>query len=331
MRPTNANQIIGSVPVIDPGRGRTILEPERDEIGYWVGSPTVLAEPERDRFLLTYRQRRPRGTEQDRGWRVAVAESRDGVHFADLWAVEKEELQTASMERASLLPDGNGGYYLYLSYVDPGDRRWRIDLLEAPSPDAFAVDKRSPVLTASSTGTEGVKDPYAVRVGTGVYLFASFAASRPFTPAERDAAHASADIYATGLTVCPAGLAVSGDGRSFHWRGQVLGVGQEWDRYESRLTTIMRTDGVYLGLYDGSAKVEENYEEKTGLAVSADLQHWTRLTTTGPWLSAPHGTGCLRYAEVVPVGGEWFVYYEMARPHGSHELRLSRVPRQRPG
>jgi hypothetical protein len=46
-----------------------------------------------------------------------------------------------------------------------------------------------PVLTAESTGTEGVKAPYLVQVGPVSYLFASFAAAQPLSASERELAH----------------------------------------------------------------------------------------------------------------------------------------------
>ena len=66
--------------------------PERPEPGYWVGSPSVLVDG--DVTWLTYRDRRPRGVANERGWRSAVAVSRDGRAFEDVWEVHKDELGT---------------------------------------------------------------------------------------------------------------------------------------------------------------------------------------------------------------------------------------------
>lgn len=169
-----------------------VREPERAGPGYWAGCPGILYEPDRQRFLLSYRQRRPRGTAPDRGWRCALAASSDGVRFDDIWEIRKGELGTASMERFCLIPASGGGYRLYISYVDPADNRWRIDVLEAADPASFAVRSARPALTAAGTGTgtgtEGVKDPYVLRIGPVTYLFASFAAARAFTTEERQRA-----------------------------------------------------------------------------------------------------------------------------------------------
>lgn len=324
---TEQHRVFGALTKFDPEQAHVILQPENPSPGNWIGCPGVLYEPQKKRFLMTYRQRRPRGNPAtERGWRCAVAASEDGIHFRDLWAVEKSELGTPSMERFCLSPTMEGGYQLYLSYVDPADNRWRIDVLEADSPEAFDVKTARPVLTAASTGTEGVKDPYVLRMGPAMYLFASFASAETLERGQRAQAHATADIYNTGATTHPTGLAIGLDGRTFEWKGSILGVGSGWDRYQARLNSVAPLPGgAWVGFYDGSAGANENYEERCGLVISHDLRHWDRLTADGPWVVAPHGTGSLRYLDAVPVGDELWLYFEYARADGAHELRLSKV------
>lgn len=318
----------GEITAFDPEAAITVMEPEAADEGYWVGCPSVLYEPDRERFLMTYRQRRPRGhPDGERGWRCAVATSPDGVSFSDVWSVTKDELGSASMERFCLLPKPDG-YLLYLSYVDPVDNRWRVDVCEAGTPDGFDVRTAQPVLTAASTGTEGVKDPYALRVASAVYLFASFAADAGLDDDARERAHATADIYNTGTTVCPTGLAISSDGRKFDWEGTLLDVGRGWDRYEARLNSVAQlASGAFVGFYDGSSSVAENYEERCGLAVSWDLTTWRRLTVHEPWVVGPYRSGSVRYVDAVTVGDQWWLYYETTRADGAHELRLAQLPR----
>ncbi len=200
-------------------------------------------------------------------------------------------------------------------------------MLEAADLGGFRIRATRPVLTAASTGTEGVKDPYLLRIGPVTYLFASFAVARPFTSGERERAHGSADIYNTGVTTHPTGLATSLDGAAFSWHGAVLGAGDRdaWDRYQARLTCVLPLGPGYLGCYDGSGSAAENYEERCGLAVSPDLWHWQRLTPVRPWIAGPCG-GSVRYVDVLAVDGQWWIFYEMARPDGAHELRLQRLP-----
>jgi hypothetical protein len=308
----------------NPDHGIVLKEPERSGPGYWVGSPSVLYEPDKQRFLLTYRQRRPPKMNPGRGWRCALAASDDGIHFDDIWEIHKAELNTPSMERFSLIPHNNA-YRLYISYVDPSDGRWRIDVMEAADPAGFTIESARQVLTATQTGTEGVKDPYVLHIGPVTYMFASFAASKKFTADERQRAHRTGDIYNVGVTTLPTGLATSLDGIAFRWHGPVLDVGKAWDRYQARLGCVVPVGPGYVGFYDGSADVTQNYEEHCGLAVSADLWHWRRITVDQPWIVSPHRTGSTRYVDALIVNDQWWVYYETARSDGAHDLRLHRV------
>jgi hypothetical protein len=301
-----AQKAFGFVPSFDPEAGVTILEPDGTGPGNWVGAPSVLYDPARESILLTYRRRRPRGEPGERGYRCCVAESRDGVSFRDLWTIDKDALQTTSMERFDLHRDPRGRYLLYLSYEDPEDGRWRIDVIEDTEPDGFDPARRKPVLTAAGTGTAAVKDPHVLRHGPAYLMLVS--------------------TFLTDQGPAPTFLATSLDGVGFRWEGELLGVGAGWDRYQARLSAVVRGETGYVGFYDGAAGPEEDTEERLGVAVSADLRRWDRLSVDGPWVVSPHATGSLRYLDALPLEREWWLYYEVARADGAHELRLSRVP-----
>lgn len=321
------NRIYAPLAPFDPAAGTLVLGPEKNETGYWTGCAGVLHDGER--IWLTYRQRRPRGVDPERGWRCAVAVSDDGINFTDVWSVHKHELRSSSMERFCLTPTDDGGYRLFLSYVDPEDNRWRVDALTATDPSKFDIATRQPALTAASTGTEGVKDPYVLRIGPVSYLFASYAAPLASVDAQ---AHATADIYNVGATTHPTGLATSLDGESFTWHGQVLAVGKGWNRYQARLNSVVPVPGGgYVGFFDGSASHEENYEERCGIAVSSDLFTWRTLSGDRPWVTSPYGSTSVRYLDASIVDGQWWMYYEMTREDSSHELRLLRLPVPRTG
>lgn len=309
----------------DPEQCVTVREPVEAAAGYWVGAPSVWYEAGERAFYLSYRRRNPRGVRPERGHTAFVARSRDGLRFEDIWSVHKDELNTSSMERFCVRRAGNE-WFLYLSYVDPADNRWRIDVVTAGRPDGFVVAERRPVLTADATGTEGVKDPYIMRLGPSRLLFASCANVRPMDDDERRAAHATGDIYATGATTAATGLATSLDGRSFAWQGTVFSPGRGWDRYQARLGSVIPAGPAFLGFYDGSASVEENYEERCGLALSLSLTDWMRLTPEEPRFVSRHGTGSLRYVDAVIAEDVLYLYYEYACADGSHELRVNRQP-----
>lgn len=301
-----AEKAFGALTGFDPEAGVTVLEPDAPGPGNWVGCPTVLHDPVRESILLTYRRRRPRGgPPPDRGHLCGIAESVDGVRFEELWSITKDAFGSTSMERFCLHRDPSGRYLLYVSYEHPDDGRWRIDVLEADAPDAFEPERAQTVLTPEGTGTDAVKDPYVVRVGPAYYLYAS--------------------TFLTAAGPAPTALAVSLDGLRFHWLGETLGVGEAWDRYQARLSCVLPRGRFFVGLYDGAAGPEEDTEERLGVAVSADLARWQRLSVDEPWRVSAHATGSLRYPDAVELGGVLHLYYEYARPDGSHELRLSRV------
>jgi hypothetical protein len=286
----------------------------------------VTYDAEQGDFYLVYRLRRPRGVHPDRGAEVRIARSRDGLAFDDIWSATKDQLHTTSIERCALARGRDGRWRLYVSYVDPADQRWRIDVTEADRPDAFDLTAVRSVLTAADIAAEGVKDPFVFRVAGLDHMIVSYAtADRSATAQEL---HGTADAYNTGLIRSATGLATSADGRHWHWEGALLSPSPGgWDSYCARIGCLWYEPPVWLALYDGSADVRENYEERCGLAYSCDLHRFERVTRAGPLLVPPHGTGALRYFDVLALPHARFLYFEMARPDGSHDLRGLRLAR----
>ena len=259
--------------------------------------------------------------------RIAVSD--DGVSFKDIWHASKEEIHTQSMEKACLFRAADRLWRLYLSFVG-SDGRWRIEMAEAEKPDAFDVTARVPILGPDDCNAEGVKDPHIYSVCGLLHMVVSYA-PRPST-ADHSAAsmHAGGDVYNTGIVKSHSGLAVSGNGIDWEWVGDILSPPETgWDRYCTRINSVVRADPVWVGFYDGSAGVEENYEEKAGLCVSHDFRTWNRVTTDGPFVLSEHGSRSVRYIEVVPTDSHLRYYYEWTRPDGSHELRTNAVEWQR--
>jgi hypothetical protein len=82
---------------------------------------------------------------------------------------------------------------------------------------------------------------------------------------------------------------------------------------------------MWLALYDGSADVSENYEERCGLAYSFDLRTFHRVTRDRPLFQPLESPGALRYFDVLALPDVTYFYYEMARPDGAHDLRVYRT------
>lgn len=308
--------------LFDPQAGQTIREPPAVGKGNWVGAPCVIYDAELAKYFLYYRIRRPRPV---RGGEVRIAESDDGIRFTDIWSCKKEELGTTSIERSALVKGHDGVYRLYISYVDPADNRWRTDLMSASEPNGFDVANATSVFTAADIGAEGVKDPWVRYIDDTYYMILSYAPTPQHIDASlRESMHATADVYNTGATKSCTGLATSQDGVAFRWHGSILSpqlVG--WDAYAARISCVLLTPGLFIALYDGSASVAENYEERTGIAISTDLVRWHRFSSVGPILTSPHGSGSLRYADILSLDRETRFYYEYAREDGSHEIRMN--------
>ncbi len=212
-----------------------------------------------------------------------------------------------------------------MSFVDPVDNRWRVDRVLADEPDRFRVNQRETMFTASQLSLAAVKDPVVVHAHGLYWMYLSTAVISPRGLGRpHEELHASKDVYTTGLIYSTTGLAVSPDGLHYEWLGQVLEPSAgRWDTYASRISTVLCTSHGFVALYDGSASEKENYEERTGVAISGDLYHWIKLSGDKPWIVSPFGKGTLRYVDYVTRNNSIFFYYEMARPDGAHELRVA--------
>jgi hypothetical protein len=308
----------------DPSQTTVIRQPERHEAGYWVGAPGAFFDSSTSTYYLLYRIRRPRGVEPDRGAEVHLAASSDGIAFETIWSCTKDQLGTASIERNAVRRLDDGRYALYLSFVDPADGRWRIDVCTADKIDEFDVTQRTTVFTAEDLGVEGVKDPALCRIAGQWQMIVSYATAVQ-DPSQKQL-HGTLDAYNTGLIRSATGLAVSEDGLHWNWQGEIFGPADSgWDCYCSRIGTVFPSNGAWLALYDGSASVEENYEERLGIAYSFDMRQFHRVTKSGPWMHTPHGVGALRYFDVLDSPTRRLIYFEMALEDGSHDLRVAEI------
>ena len=307
-------------PPFDPARGTLLVAPPGAGSGHWAGAPGAYADG--DVVYLVYRLRWPRPV---RGAELVVARG-DGTAFVPIWRATRDDFASPSIERCAIVRE-NDRWRLYVSYVDGRSGRWRIDLLEADAPDRFDPATRTATFAAENADAVAVKDPWLRRVGGRWLMFVSYGTM----PDDLRGIHAGEDALSTGLTRSETGLAESADGLRWTWRGRVLAAGKGWDRFTARLTTaVSDPEGGWLGLYDGSASLEENYEERCGLARSPDLRRWERLGD-GPAVGAAGGPGTVRYVESLATPGGTLFFYEYTRPDGSHELRASRASGTGPG
>lgn len=310
--------------------GTVIRHPVGEGAGYWVGAPGVYFDANDRAFYLTYRVRRPRGEQPDRGGVARIARSIDGVHFEDIWEVNKSAYDSTSIERSAIRRGRDGRWRYFTSYVDPLDGRWCTSILKAARPDAFDADRAQHLFRARQFRLEGVKDPFIFYYRGRYYMYMSVAVPTPETSAE---AHATHDIYNTGQCLSATALAVSKDLDFWQWKGLVFEppagkVGQAWDGYCRRINSVIQPDtrrDTFVAFFDGSRGHEQNYEERTGVAVSHDLINWRSLSPNEPDVVTQHGSGSIRYVDAIYVGlNDLYLFYEIARSDGSHELRVTR-------
>jgi len=136
----------------------------------------------------------------------------------------------------------------------------------------------------------------------------------------------SGDALSTGAVKSETGLATSADGLRWSWEGRVFAAAANgWDKATARITTAFRGDDGWVGIYDGASDISENYEERCGLARSADLRTWERIGSA-PAIGAPGGPGTVRYVESVVFKERLLFFFERTRADGAHELCMSSAP-----
>jgi hypothetical protein len=300
---------------------RVIREPPGAGSGYWAGAPGVFYAADERAFYLTYRMRRPRGIQPDRGGEARIARSTDLQRFEDIWAVSKNAYGSASIERSAIRRGRDGVWRYFTSFVDPADGRWCVSMLRDRDPARLDPSTARPLFTAAPLDLQGVKDPWIFEAEGFYHMLLSVAVP---TPRTREESHATLDIFNTGDCVSATGLARSRDLDSWEWLGVVFAPSDGWDAYCRRINSLVAHDGAYIGFYDGSRSHHENYEERTGVAVSqVDARRWHTASPGGPLLTSPESTGSLRYLDAVSAQSAMWAFYEYARADGAHDLRVA--------
>ena len=304
-------------------QGTLIREPVGNEQGYWAGAPGWVWDEKDQAAYLCYRIRRPRGVEPDRGGEVRIAKSTDFETFEDIWSVHKNAYDSASIERSTVIRGKDGRWRYFTSFVAPEDGRWCTSINKSESLESLDTANSRRLFNANDMDLEGIKDPWLVEVNGIYHLFLSVAKN---TAKTNESSHDSLDIFNTGECTSATGLATSPDLEQWDWQGIILEPegNTSWDKYCRRINSVLPLNGRYYAFYDGSAGHHENYEEKTGLAVSDDLKNWEVLSTDEPVVLSPHATGSLRYIDAQHVGDEIIFIYELTRENGAHEMRMQK-------
>jgi hypothetical protein len=281
-----------------------VVEPPGGEPGAWSGAPSSIVVD--GLIYLAYRVRLPIGA--GRGVANVIIRSADGLHFTPVVEVTKEQFGAESLERPALVHTPEGRWRLYVSAATPGTKHWRVDLLEAATPEGLASAPARTVLAGDDT--VGVKDPVLHHDRFGWHLWASV------HPLER---WADADRMTTEYATSP-------DGVQWTWRGTALaGRPGRWDARGVRVSSVQVDGDEITVAYDGRATAGENWEERTGVARGrrlADGSFGPLTADEGEPLGSPYAPNGLRYLSLVTLpGGGRRLYYEATRADGAHDLR----------
>lgn len=195
-----------------------------------------------------------------------------------------------------------------MSCATARSKHWRVDLLEAATPEGLGAAPARTVLPGRDTA--GVKDPVLLQAGGRWHLWASVHPLQRWDDADRMTTE-----YAT-----------SPDGVGRTWHGTVLaGRDGAWDARGVRVSAVRPVGDTIEAAYDGRATAEQNWEELTGRAtgtLGADGRYGPLTAAAGDPVRSPFGGGGVRYLSVVPLpDGSTRIYYEVTRPDGAHELR----------
>jgi hypothetical protein len=253
---------------------------------FWTGAPSAVFDADGS-IVLGYRVRNGPDTVDE----TVVARSLDGERYETVFSLGQDHFGAQWTERPALVRFG-GGWRMYVSLATPGTKHWRVGVMSSATLEGLAVAE---VRTAfAGDAATAVKDPI-VRVVDGVWQ-AWLCCHLLDLPGEEDRMNSA---YAT-----------SADGLEWDWHGTVLeGRPGEWDARGARLCTIL-PDG--RAAYDGRAGAEENWFERTGLA----------LPDGGRYVSAGDPVADVRYLEALPLpDGGYRIFYEARLEDETHELR----------
>ncbi|MFC7534381.1 hypothetical protein [Actinoplanes sp. GCM10030250] len=295
---------ITALPLPNWEESTVVVEPPGTEPGAWSGAPSTVVAG--GYVYLAYRLRLPIGA--GRGIANVVARSADGLTFEIVAEVGKDQFGAESLERPALVRTPEGRWRLYVSAATPGTKHWRVDLLEAETPEELATAPARTVLAGDETAA--VKDPVLHHDEYGWHLWASVHPLESWDDADRMTTQ-----YAT-----------SPDGVEWTWQRTALaGRPGRWDARGVRVSSI-RVDGDSItASYDGRATAGENWEERTGVARGVRLPDGTfgELTAEDREpIGSPHSPNGLRYLSLAELpDGRQRLYYEATRADGAHDLR----------
>jgi len=288
----------------DPTTGTRIREATADADGYWVGAPYVFYDYGTGEFWMVYRWRDP----DNRGYKITIAKSTDGINFTDVKSITKGDLGFNSIEKASLIRDPVSGKYKFYCCGDDGTGWdiYKLDDVDDPA-DLDPATKTKVVARGASSEWDDVyvKDPHVFYIGG--YYFMLYAGR--------------GDSYEKG------GIAMSKDGDSWtkYADNPIIdtGAASSWDAGIAKPTTVVMLGGVWCIYYNGLPSLAATSPDQAqGLVVWVNPLSGTpvKLTDTAPLFGTK-----TKYLDIVIVEDTIYCYYEYMNPDESEDLFVKTI------
>lgn len=342
--------------LVDQQHARIAVPPQATAPGFWFGGGNLVQDDQEVLYLVgRYRNAGDSRTglaAGERGLELAIFRSTDrGTTFDKCLSFSKRDLerggdQVLSIE-GSALHWTAGGVELFVSsekaglgyppgfepYLKPGAGVWTIERLWAEGIGQLADAVPATVVQSRQPQFLHVKDPvvYDNAQGDLVLLFCS----HPFCWTSSNSGYTLRRRNETDFQ--PACF-------------QFFPRGCTWDVAMTRITGVVdvpavgrfRERRVSLVFYDGGECVRRldehqsavrrprgySCEELGGVACLVDgrWDDMPRLSENFPLLISPHGTGCSRYVDVLPVREGLIATWQQSQPDGSQPLVIHFLP-----
>jgi hypothetical protein len=333
--------------LISPQYAHVAMEAEEPKPGFWFGGGNMVEIGSALYLTGRYRSAGDSRTGLGEGVRgrelVVLRSTNSGLTWERLFAFSKADLAPAdrpvlSIEGSALL-ETEKGVHLFLSsekadvryperlrdFQKAGTGVWTIDVLVAPSVEDLPAARPVPLLSSTDPRFLHVKDPFIGRSNTGKTVLGF--CTHPFGWTSSNTGYADYDPDAVSA------------GRP---RFDPFPRGCTWDVAISRGTGFLPlhrldgTDDVVL-FYDGGECVRPHEEhagavrrprgysceELSGAALlDGALDYQARLSDLTPLAVSPHGTGCLRYVDVLRTPDRLIATWQQSQPDGSQALLL---------
>lgn len=298
-----------------------VVVPGKDEAEWWAGAPSVVRDD--GTFWLAVRMRTANAPLGLRGYEIRIFRSEDGIKFTEVHSIKREDVPIPGFERPALLRDPKAGKFKLYGCV-PLAGPWCIFKFEdANCPDQFDPSTAKSVIeplpkaiercdrpvgqyTRSAHTPTGYKDPFIIYAEGAYHCFVigSLHSERLFHFVSMDGDNGSRSKPVMDLT--------------------------GWHTFAVRPASVVPLGIGYLFVYEGSDTLwpDASYNIAIGLGLTFDLHHVLDLTPDNPLLVSPT-PGRLhtwRYSHWMWVGDEFWVYAEVEKENGAHEIRLYRLP-----